>query len=216
MTLELISFIRVCICLRTSSIIHLVVMCLCILKCSQTLTHFSFDTFFPYCLRTNREKFFFWRWFKSNHNAMASSSVVVVLTFLSFRRETEGEKEISALFLAGIPLLCFRYLHSKCGAHRGQHEQRSLRIVGLNYSLEKKTKRKDEDEGGEGEVLPLLSFYIDELNYCYVIHNIDAWELIHSVCKSEKEREIQSYFVWWYIPLQIRALHLASIIICIM
>lgn len=138
---------------------------------------------------------------------MASSSVVVVLTFLSFRRETEGEKEISALFLAGIPLLCFRYLHSKCGAHRGQHEQRSLRIVGLNYSLEKKTKRKRRRWRREKYCL-YYPFSIDELNYYYVIRNIDAWELIHSVCKSEcererrrekKEREIQSYFVWWYI-----------------
>jgi len=59
MTLELILFILYCICLRTSSIIHLVVMCL-YTNCSQTLTHFSLDTF-SYRMQTNDSSLSFMR-----------------------------------------------------------------------------------------------------------------------------------------------------------
>ncbi len=92
MTLELILFILYCICLRTSSIIHLVVMCL-YTNCSQTLTYFLQILFLITCKRTIA--LFLLRVFENNHNATASSSVVVVLTLLTFRkREREEEKDL--------------------------------------------------------------------------------------------------------------------------
>jgi len=46
-----------------------------------------------------------------------SLSFLTLLTF-SKKKKRERKRKISALFLAGIPLLCFRYLHSKCGVER--------------------------------------------------------------------------------------------------
>jgi hypothetical protein len=83
---------------------------------------------YKHCMWINNSKYYF-----------KEASRFIVITFSKLRNE---EKRFQHCSLMSILLLCFRYLHSKC---KPKTEDRvNLRIVGLNYSLEKKRKKERE------------------------------------------------------------------------
>jgi hypothetical protein len=127
---------------------------------------------------------FLLRLFENNHNATASSSVLVVLTLLTFRKREERSRlcslRVFRCFVFAIYIVNVEGIDDRA--------KKSLRIVGLNYSLEeKKTERREKEE----RRISCLHyrFYIAEPYYYCVIHYIYAWELMHSVCNKKKKNE---------------------------
>jgi hypothetical protein len=104
--------------------------------------------------------FFLLRLFENNRNATASSSVLIVgLTLLTFR---EREREERSRLCSSRVFRFFVFAIYIVNVERSEDtEKKSLRIVGLNYSLEKKGKGRKK----KGKSCLCYRFYIDEPNY---------------------------------------------------